>query len=138
MEISYNDKGNYFRGLLILIGKDNIINQRERNSILEIGEKLGLENKFCNDAVENFLGNKYIDESPPLFSSFTTAQKFLDDAIVLSLVDDDVHTEELEWLQTVAEKNNISKEWLDKRLKSSLLNYSKGDIPKIKSEVNLT
>lgn len=138
MEISYNDKGNYFRGLLILIGKDNIINQHERKSILEIGEKLGLEDKFCNDAVENFLGNKYIDENPPLFSSCSTAQKFLDDAISLSLVDDDVHTEELEWLQTVAEKNNISKEWLDKRLKSSLLKYSKGDVPKIKSEINLT
>ena len=138
MEIGYKDKGNYFRGLLILIGKDNIINKQERNSILSIGEKLGFENKFCNDAVENFLENPYIDTDPPIFSSYSIAKKFLEDAINLSLVDNDVHTEELEWLQNVAEKNSISSEWLDKKIKSSLLDYSNDGITEVKSEINLT
>jgi len=138
MEISYEEKGDYFRGLLILIGKDNNINQHERNSILEIGERLGFENKFCNEAVENFLENKYIDLGPPKFSSDTVARKFLDDAIDLSLVDNDVHTEELEWLQNVAKKNNISKNWLDNRLKASLVKYNNNNLNKMKSEINLT
>ena len=69
MEFNYQDKGNYFRGLLILIGKDNVIGNEERQKILEIADRLGFDAKFCNNAVSEFLENKYISNQPPKFSS---------------------------------------------------------------------
>lgn len=118
MEFNYQDKGNYFRGLLILIGKDNIIEIEERQKILEIAKRLGFDRKFCNDAVTDYLENKYISPQPPKFSSTILAKGFLTDAINLSFVDNELHTEELIWLKNVAKKNNIDENWLDKELRN--------------------
>ncbi|MCB0730674.1 MAG: hypothetical protein KDC88_06545 [Ignavibacteriae bacterium] len=120
MEFNYQDKGNYFRGLLILVGKDNIIEQNERKTILSYCEKLGFEKRFCEDAVSNFLENSFIDKNPPKFSSIDLAKKFLEDAIKLSLVDNDFHVEELEWLENVAKVNLVEKDWLDKKIQQNL------------------
>lgn len=119
MELSYQDKGNYFRGLLILIGKDNIIDENERIKVVELGKKLGFDPKFCRDAVNNFLENDYIDTKPPKFSSKLTAEKFFEDAIYLAVADNELQIEELEWLKSVAIENNLEDKWLDKKLQHS-------------------
>lgn len=118
MEFPLQDKGKYFRGLLILIGRDNVIHSKEKKRILKIGEKLGFEQKFCLDAVESFLSNNYIDQTPPQFSSGFIAESFLNEAINLSMIDDEVHAEELEWLRKVAAENNISDTWLNKEIQN--------------------
>lgn len=118
MEFNFQDKGNYLRGLLILIGKDNIIDDAEREKTLEIGNRLGFDPKFCNDAVSEFLDNEYISDLPPIFSSTILAKGFLTDAINLSLVDQELHTEELIWLKNVAKKNKIDDNWLDNQLRN--------------------
>lgn len=118
MEFPLQDKGKYFRGLLILIGRDNVIHSKEKNRILKIGENLGFESRFCFEAVESFLSNTYIDQTPPVFSSSSIAHSFLKDAIKLSMIDDEVHINELEWLKKVAFENNISNKWLDKEIQT--------------------
>jgi len=128
MDYDYQDKGNYFRGLLILIGKDNKIDSNERKTILEIGEKLGFEHKFCDDAVTDFLNNKFINLEPPKFSIQTIAKSFIEDGITLSLVDNNLHSEELEWLTKVVEENEISNEWFDQVLRTFVTNYKQKDI----------
>ncbi len=119
MEFSYQDKGNYFRGLLILIGKDNIIDENERIKVIELGRKLGFDPKFCSDAVNDLLENEFIDEKPPKFSSKDTAEKFFDDAFQLAIVDNEMQIEELEWLKSVAIENNLEDKWFDKKLQQS-------------------
>jgi hypothetical protein len=116
MEFFYQDKGNYFRGLLVLIGKDNIIGNEEKAKILEITNRLGFDPKFCNDAVNEFLENSYVDTNPPVFSSKIIAKSFLEEAINLSLIDNDFHIEELEWLQNVAKCNDITSDWLNEKI----------------------
>ncbi len=123
MNLNYQDKGNYFRGLLILIGKDNIIDDKEKKRILEICNRLGYDSKFCDEAVNNFLENEFINLNPPQFSSKKVATQFLKDAIGLSLVDNDFHADELVWIEKVASKNKISNEWLDKELNAFIKNY---------------
>ena len=81
MDLSYQDKGEYFRGLLILIGKDQIINSSEREKIIEIGQNFGFEKSFCNEAVNDYLENTFIRMEAPQFSDKQIAEKFLDDAI---------------------------------------------------------
>ena len=120
MEFFYQDKGNYFRGLLILIGKDNIILEEEKQKVLEIGNRLGFDPKFCIDAVNEFLENKFINSEPPRFSSKIIAKSFLEEAINLSLIDYNVHIEELEWLQNVAETNDVNKEWLNSKIQQQV------------------
>lgn len=123
MVFDFQDKGKYFRGLLILIGKDGNIDGKERKAILKISEKLGFESKFSDEAVNEFLENTFIDKTPPKFSSKEIAYDFLQDAINLSLVDNDFHTEELEWLEKVAVINGINNSWLDKELQKSIKIY---------------
>lgn len=132
MELTYQDKGNYFRGLLILIGRDNIIEDTERENILKIGHKLGYDSKFCTEAVKNFLNNDYIKMSPPKFSSKSVAAEFLKDAIKLSFVDENLHTEELIWVEKVAKENNLSKNWIDNELKRFVKEHFPKKLEKIR------
>jgi hypothetical protein len=125
MNLLFQDKGKYFRGLLILIGKDDIIHYKEKNIILQICEKLGFEPKFCDEAVDTFLGNNYVETDPPKFSEKEIAESFLKDAIKLSLVDDNIHIDELGWLKSVAAENSISNNWLEKELQSQAANFNK-------------
>ena len=53
MELSYQEKGEYFRGLLILIGKDNIIDGSEKEKAIEIGHRFGFSRSFCEEAVND-------------------------------------------------------------------------------------
>ena len=125
MILDFQDKGKYFRGLLILIGKDDNIQKDERKSILKICEKLGYDSKFCDDAINDFFENSFIDKSPPEFSSQEITYSFLKDAIDISLVDNDFHTEELEWLESVASANKIDNNWLDNELKKRFAKIKK-------------
>ena len=127
MSLDFQDKGKYFRGLLILIGKDDNIQEDERKSILRICDKLGFDSKFCEDAINDFFENTFIDKSPPEFSSKDTAYSFLKDAIDLSLVDNDFHAEELVWLESVAVANDISNNWLDEELKKRVKKIKKNE-----------
>lgn len=131
MVLDFQDKGKYFRGLLILIGKDGNIDGKEREAILKISEKLGFESKFSDEAVDEFLENTFIDKTPPKFSSKEIAYYFLQDAINLSLVDNDFHTEELEWLEKVAVINGIHNSWLDQELQKSIKIYKSKETLKI-------
>jgi hypothetical protein len=131
MILDFQDKGKYFRGLLILIGKDDNIQKDERKSILRICDKLGFDSKFCDDEINEFFENTFIDKSPPEFSSQETAYNFLKDAIDLSLVDNEFHTEELVWLESVAIANGISNLWLDDELKKRIKKIKTNETAKV-------
>ena len=79
----------------------------------------------------NFFQNTFIDKSPPEFSSQETAYNFLKDAIDLSLVDNEFHTEELIWLESVAIANGISNLWLDDELKKRIKKIKTNETAKV-------
>lgn len=115
-EFEYIDKSNYLRGLLILIGKDNVISDNERSQILKIGSKLGFEKKFCEDAVDDLLSNSYVDHNPPKFVNKSAAENFIMDAIKLGFSDNEIHIEVLEWIDNIAKNNKIDEDWLDDQI----------------------
>jgi len=116
IESEYLDKSNYFRALLILIGKDNIISENERKTILKIGKKLGFEKKFCEEAVNDFLYNHFVDLSPPKFSNTTITELFIKDAINIAFSDNELYVGELEWIKAIAQTNDIDMTWLNKQI----------------------
>lgn len=113
MKASLIDRSNYYRGLLVLIGRDRIIDRRERTLILQIGTMLDFDIRFCEAAIADLLENKHITDEPILFDEPLIAQCFLRDALRLALIDKEMHSQELSWLKTVARTNKLTDEWFD-------------------------
>lgn len=111
MEIKIQDKSNYLRAVLILIGKDGKIGKKEQELVLKLAHVLGFEQKFCEDAINDLLENEYIIEDPPLFSNKSIAEAFLVDGMRIAFADKDLHLYEMNWLKVVGDKNNIMLEW---------------------------
>lgn len=119
IKISLADHSQYFKGLLLLIRKDNHIHEEEKKLVMRIGKILGFEKEFCENAIREILGNEHIIDEPPKFSDLDVAKCFIQDGIQLALIDNHLHDEELAWLSKTAEINNISNEWLEKELAST-------------------
>ena len=118
MLINPKDKSNYFKGLLVLVGKDKNINQNESDLIKRIGNILGFNHDFVDKAIKNFFKNKYIVDEPPVFSNYDFAEIFIRDGIRIALINDVIN--QIKWLTTAAVKNNFSKQWFFIELESSI------------------
>jgi len=113
MKASLMDRGKYYRGLLVLIGRDRIIDPRERELMLQFGKMLDFDKRFCEAAIADLLENKHINEEPILFEESAIAECYLRDALRLALIDEGIHSKELAWLKTVARANKLTDQWLD-------------------------
>jgi hypothetical protein len=113
MALSLLERSNYYRGLLVLSGKDRIIDPRERQLMLEIGKLLDFERRFCEAAIDDLLVNTHIKKEPVLFSNPSIAECFFRDAVRLALIDGDLNPRELRWLRRVAQANGRTDRWLD-------------------------
>lgn len=114
MKASLIDRSNYYRGLLVLIGRDRIIDPSEHELMLQFGKMLDFDKRFCEAAIADLLDNEHITDQPILFEDSIIAECFLHDAIKLALIDKDIHEDELSWLQVVAQANELTDEWLEK------------------------
>ncbi len=113
MTASLTDRSSYYKGLLILVGRDRIIDPRERELMLRIGRILDFDPRFCDAAMNDLLSNRYIKSEALNFSQPLLAESFLRDAIRLALVDERLDPRELNWLRKVAHANSLSDDWLD-------------------------
>jgi len=113
MKLALQDRSNYYKGLLILMGRDRIIDPREREHMLEAGKILGFERRFCESAIGDLLRNKYLAQEPVTFSKRKIAECFIRDGILLSMIDNRMHPHELAWIKAFARANGIAEEWLE-------------------------
>jgi hypothetical protein len=120
MTIDVLDGSNYFRGLLLLIRKDHRITGEEAARMKTIGRSLGLEPRFCDEAIRDILENRYIADSPPKFSNLDLARIFLRDGLRLAVADNEIHKLEEEWLVAVAGINGVDEVWLDGQKRAAL------------------
>ncbi len=120
MTIDILDAGNYFKGLLLLIRKDHKITPAEASTMREIGRSLGLEPRFCEEAIRDVLDNQYIADIPPTFSNVDLAKRFVCDGLRLAMADGEIHRLEEEWLAAVAGANGIPAGWLDEQKQAML------------------
>ena len=113
MKATLIDRSNYFRGMLVLIGRDKIIHPSEHDLVLQFGKALDFDTRFCEGAIANLLDNEHITEDPILFDAREMAECFLRDGLKLSLVDREIHSEELTWLKITAQANKIPDDWFE-------------------------
>ena len=112
------DRSNYFKGLLLLIGKDQKVTDSEKYLLMGAGKVLGFEKNFCNNAISELLENTYLSEDAPVFSQKVIAQCFIKDGMKIALSDTDMNPNELEWLKDVADVNGIEFDQFSESLKS--------------------
>lgn len=113
MNMSQLEKSNYFRGLLVLVGKDRIVDPTERALMIAVGQTLDFDPRFCEAAIDDLLRNRYLTDEPILFSMRQAAECFLRDAIRVAIVDSALHPQELKWLRIIARTNGLPMKWLD-------------------------
>jgi len=119
MKISVIDASNYFKGLLLLIGKDRKISDPEIALVQRIGKSFGFEMVFCDNAIRDILENKYILDVPPEFSKKELAKKFIKDGLMLAASDNEIDPSEEKWLLSIAEKNGFDAQWFYKEMQST-------------------
>jgi hypothetical protein len=119
MEISVVDASKYFKGLLLLIRKDHKVTDIEYAVMTRIGKRLGFEKDFCDNAIQEILGNRYIEDTPPEFSSRELAMMFMKDGLTVGFCDHEIDRKEEKWLKAVAEKNLIEFSWLADELEKA-------------------
>jgi len=118
MKITLMDRSLYFKGLLLLIRKDRLIHNAERDLMMRVGKIFEYETHFCEDTIRDVLVNKYIDDSPPRFSDPEIAKCFIRDGIRLSLSDGFVDEKESAWIKAVVERNELDKTWFSNALET--------------------
>jgi len=116
MTNNYLDRSNYVKGLLLMIGKDKKITDKERDFLHNTGKILSFNKKFIEGAIDELFENEHLGNEPPIFSQKQYAEAFLRDAIKLAFVDNDLSSEEFDWLQSIAVSNGLSNEWLKNEL----------------------
>jgi len=114
MKASLIDRSNYFRGMLVLIGRDRIIHPGERKLALELGRLLDFDKRFCEAAITDLLENKHINANPIFFDERRIAECYLRDGLRVSLIDSELDAREMAWLEDVARANKLPDGWLKK------------------------
>jgi hypothetical protein len=127
MKISLLDRSLYLKGLLLLIRKDRRIDAAERTMAMRIGKILGFEKKFSEKVIGELLGNKYIVDLSPHFSTPDIARCFIKDGFKLAFVDGQLHEKELIWLKSIAETNGLEEVWYNDAVKTAT-DQESGDI----------
>jgi hypothetical protein len=116
MKINVIDASNYFKGLLLLIGKDRKITDPEIALVQRIGKAFGFEKVFCDNAIRDILENKFILDVPPEFSKKELAKKFIKDGLTLAASDNEIDPSEEKWLLSIAEQNGLDPQWFYEEL----------------------
>jgi hypothetical protein len=113
VKLSLVEKSEYYKALLVLSGRDRIIDRRERELMLHIGKVLDFEKRFCEAALDDLKVNAHITREPVVFADPIIADCFFRDAIRLALVDGELNPLELRWLRRMAHANGRTDPWLD-------------------------
>jgi hypothetical protein len=113
MKLSLLDRSNYYKGLLVLLRRDRIIDDREKALMLQIGKIFDFDKRFCETTIDELLSNAHITREPIIFPDELISKCFVRDALRLAFVDGCLHPTELRWLRTVAYANNQNDQWLD-------------------------
>lgn len=116
MEMSFQERSNYFKGMLLLMCREEPIDEKGKNRLRRLAKILGFEPQFCEYVMKHFLDNTFIIKEPPRFSNKEIAKIFIRDGIKISFADNILHTHEIELLHKVAIENHLSNKWFAREL----------------------
>lgn len=106
-----SDRGNYLRGLLILISKDNAVHEHEKEIFLDEGTSMGYEKGYLDSSLNSVLKNRYILKTPPIFHDKNYAIKLVEKGISIINKDKTLHPYKVVFLKSIVHLNNLLNEW---------------------------
>jgi hypothetical protein len=121
-------RSHYYKALLVLMRRDRIIDARERELMLKLGEILDFDKRFCETAIDELMSNVHITREPIVFPDEKIAECFFRDALCLALIDGNLHPAELRWLRRMAGANGKSNKWLDSLIRRYRKKKDDGDL----------
>ena len=105
------DRGNYLRGLLILIRMDKNVWDHENYLFMEEAESLGFDKEFSSNALRGLVTNKYLETAPPVFFDKKYAARLIIRGLHMINQNLKIHPEEIKYLVNIARMNNLSDKW---------------------------
>jgi hypothetical protein len=111
LKITLKDRAFYFKGLLLLVCRDRVIRDSEKDLLTSVGRAFDYETGFCETTIREALNNPYLTDDPPRFSNPEIAACFIRDGIRLSMADGSMHSAESEWLLETALRNGLAPDW---------------------------
>jgi hypothetical protein len=111
MEITLKDRALYFKGLLLLICRDRVIRDSEKDLLMAVGRCFDYESEFCETTIRDALINPYLLDDLPTFSNPRIAESFIRDGLRFSRADGAFDESEMAWLKSVAERNGLEGKW---------------------------
>ncbi len=121
--LEIHERSNYLKGLMLLLKKDRVIEEPEKELMKGVGKILGFEKEFIQSSIEDLLENDYITDEIPVFSNKNITESFLLDGLKISFSDNDFAPEEVEYLSQVAQKNGLEPDIFSSMLKSYLSHF---------------
>ncbi len=115
MQITILDRSNYFRGLLLLLRKDDRIALPEIQMMRRVGAALEFEKDFVETCIQELLEDTLLPEAPPLFSSPEIAMMFIKDGLLVASSDMHIDPAEDAWLRDILETNGLTLEWFQQQ-----------------------
>ncbi len=97
--------------------------------MLQIGELLDFDPRFCEATLDELLKNPAITDEPVVFSSPEIAESFLADATALACADDELHPHELACIRSIALANGFTEEWLETSVHGYIEKRSRQALP---------
>lgn len=118
MNIPLIDRSNYLKGLFITARLDKQINEKEKEILKKVSEKLGFAKDFFDETIRGLLTNKYLTEEPIIFSDQEIAKSFIKDALKLACADNIITDEEISWLKKTAIQNSLDDNFINEEIKA--------------------
>ena len=101
--------------------KDRKIEAVERDILVKVGNLLGFERKFCENAINDSLENEFLLDDIPSFSNVELAKSFIEDGLKLAFSDKELNPDELQYLRLTIGVNNIEEDWFIQHVKDSVI-----------------
>ena len=108
MDLIYKDRGEFLRGFLILVKKDNKICESEKNMTKVFGKHFGFAEKFGEESINTLLENDIISEEPPIFSNMSIAEFFVKESYNIFSQISNIDKRERTWLIATANANKLN------------------------------
>ena len=119
MKIPLVDKSSYLKGLFITARLDKQLNEKEKEILKKISDKLGFAPDFFDETIRGLLSNKYIVDDPIVFTDNNVAKSFIKDAVKLAFADGEVSNSEIEWIKKTANINSLDDEFVTNEFKAN-------------------
>ncbi len=109
MTLTEKEKLKYFRGIVTVAINRKLIKKDRVELYYEICELFGYTRSFGEEEFNKAFENHYLISPPPVFDDMEVATLFVNDVIIISFLDNNLHLFELNWIKLFNDLNGTDR-----------------------------